>query len=485
MANKLKKIFCLIVGAIILINSIWLNLVFAEPFYFHSKIINEIKNNLSNEKDIKSKITYLENTYYKISLIDNSKKELVLRDIDALKKDLIKKNIREYTFSKYWNLKRLEIIKKYKSYFDELKSVDVKADIHINYIKNIEEQITSELSLNEDNNLFKAYIYLIFNHRNKKIEDSNIDNTLNNLGKFKDSKELLNNKTYYSEKFTKLLKTENINPLAKNDFEKIYNKIVSEKISPNSDYVKWFQYWYAKYIFFLTKNTISLQNNLIHTKQKYALSCEANSIKDVFNYYYLQKNTQEISEDSFLSILSYNTWAITRDENWKLIWSDPDHEFVWSFSWKQSVNPNNFSGYWVYANPIIKSTQYLFSNYWLKLKKTEFSEKEIINSIANNNPVMFWYLSEVKIGKKYWYQTKPVIWNTKEWKEIKWYIWEHTWVIIWFDINKYWWLDKIYFYEGKTNTIQSMDYNFAKQAAGFFNQMITVENFQSKTIAYR
>lgn len=470
---------------LLLLSSNCSSISFAEPFYFHPKLVKDVKNNLSDIKNIGEKIKYLDDSVYKISLIDNSAKDLIIRDINALKKDIIKTNIRDYTINKYLTWSKVAIIKKYKPFYLGLKNKDLKVDIHINYINYLESSINNNLDLDENNSLYKAYIYILYSYNNKNLTKNTwTQDILDNLNSFSNSNELTINKSYYENKYNKLITLEKFNPLSKNDFSKIYSKIQKENISPDSDYMKWFQFWYANYKEILTKNTIALKSNLNHAKQEYSLSCEANSIKDVINYYNSKNNRWLISENNILSILSANTWSLARNESWSLIWADPQKEFVWNYTWKQSINPDNFSWYWVYANPIINSTQNIFSSNSLAVKKTTFNEKNILNSIMQDNPVMFWYLSEVKIGKKNWYQTKPISWKTKEWNIINWYIWEHTWVIIWFDISKDWRIEKIYYYEWKTSTIQTMDYNFAKQVASFFNEMIVVNNSNSLNLAY-
>lgn len=474
--NKKISVFILL----IFLFSKFSDTTFAEPFYFHAKLINEIRQILDEKENFWEKIKYLDNTEISLALINNENKNLIIRDVATLKKDLIKSNIRNYTINKYFTGSKVEFIKKYKPFYLGLKNKDLTADIHINYLKYLEQIITGQLEINENDSIYKWYIYILYSYNKNQKNNVSTEEILNNIENFSSSNEFLQNKDYYKNRFDKLVLYEKFNKYSKNDFRIIKEKILKENISPNSDYVKWFLYWYWIYKNILTKNTITLKNTLYHEKQKYSLSCEANSARDLVNYYILNSGKKLIAEDEILSSLSSYTWWIIKNNSENYLWADPNKTFVWSFSWKQSINPLHFTWYWVYANPIIKSIKTLFTNDF-EIKKDTFNEKNIVESILWNNPVMFWYLSEVKIWNKIWYQTKSITWETQEWNKISWYIWEHTWVIVWYDINNNWKITNIYYYEWRNSDIQKMDFNFAKQVASFFNETITIKRINSNS----
>jgi len=313
MLNK-KRLLTLIILISLLLN--FYNTTFAEPFYFYAKLINDVKQIISEKKVIWEKIKYLDDSIYKLSLINNIKKELIIRDIKTLKKDLIKTNLRSYTINKYFTGSKIEFIKKYKPYYLGLKNSDLTSDIHINYINSLEGKITEQLDINENDNIYKWYIYILYSYKNKvNLAKINTQDTLNSLEDFSLSNEFLLNKDYYKNRFDKLVAYEKFNKYSKNDFNKIYSKIVKQNISPDSDYMKWFLYWYANHKNILTKTTITLKNNLYHEKQKYSLSCEANSTRDLINYYNLQNNKSIISEDEILSAISSHTWWIIKNDS--------------------------------------------------------------------------------------------------------------------------------------------------------------------------
>lgn len=466
---------------IIFISYSSLSISFAEPFYFLPKFALQVKEALKEKEGIINKIKFLNETSEKVSLIDNNNKDTILRDLNAMKKDLISKNLKAYTKEKYLSLEPKEIIKNYKPYYNNAKIKDITLDIHENYIKQLENRLNQYTELNEESGIYKLYIYIIYAH--SKISNNKSITTQEKINKmviFWNSKEYKSNKDYYKSKFDKLAAFEKFNVYSKTDFNRIYNKILNERISPESDYMKGFLYWFTNYKNVLINNQLLLTTDIWHTKQDYSLSCEANSAKDLVNYYNIWKWIGLINEDILLNNLPTYSWSLWKNESNEFVWWDPSIVFVWDLWGKQSSNPNNFTGYWVYADPIIKLIRPLISSKTMEVKKSNFSEKNIIDSLNNNHPVMFWYLSQVKIGKKIWYKTTPTIWKTPEWKIINWYIWEHTWIIVWMDMYPNWKIQNVYFYEWRSESLQKMSYESISAAAWFFNEIIIVKNKEVK-----
>ncbi|MDD2566101.1 MAG: C39 family peptidase [Candidatus Gracilibacteria bacterium] len=429
---------------------------------------------ITNEKvKILDKLNYLDETIEKISLVNNSSKKLIIRDIQAYKKDIIKNNLAHYTAEKYFTGSQAEFIKEFKPYYTGMKNLDIKADIHPNYITKLENEISKYIELNENSITYKTYIYVLFAYtKNKDLIRSTTESKLNTLENFSNTQEYSLNKNYYKSKFDKFNTLENVNIFSKDDFNRIYNNIIKEKISPESDYMRGFFYWYATYKKILGNSTLTLNTNFGHSKQLYTLSCEANSTKDFINYLSIKNGLNLVSENEVLSMLPSYTGGLTKNKSNELVWYDPSKIFVGNVEGKQSTNINNFTGYGVYAEPIIKVINEKISIKNLEIKKSTFDEQTIIESINSGHPVVFWYLSQVKKGKTYGYNTQPINWKTPEGNIVAGYIGEHTGIITGIDISKAGAIENIYYYEGKSDKIQKMNFALAKGLAGFFNQMI-------------
>jgi hypothetical protein len=114
-------------------------------------------------------------------------------------------------------------------------------------------------------------------------------------------------------------------------------------------------------------------------------------------------------------------------------------------------------------------------------------EKVLLESILNEHPVIFWYLTPVIKWKKMAYETRPTTWKTPSGKNINWYLGEHTWILIWADISKEWNIESVYYFEWKKEELQKMEYSLFLQTTAFFNEIIVVNSAQknSKKITSR
>lgn len=470
-----KKIIIISVILIAIINQLNIWSIYAEPYYFEPKMIEMIKYETIKTKNILSKLEYIDGVIKKIDNIDNNKKIFVLRDINKYRNEILTDNLKEYVKEKYlsWSMSE-DILKKWKKQYQILKIKDIKSDMHPNYLNIVENSIKNKLEINENSNEFYVYVYML-----KNINDENdfadTEEILKQADQFWKTEEYNKNKDYYDKKFEKLIKFENANKYSNNDYIKVLNTIVKEKISPNSDYMKWFLAWNAKYSKIIQNSKLEIDTEINHEKQKYSLSCEANSAKDLSEYLYLKWLSKPMTEDVILESIPSNTGWITVNEKNEIVWHDPNKVFVWALDWKQSASINNFTWYWVYADPIISALKKSITQD-IELKKSSFDEQEIIDSLYKWRPIVFWYLSQVKKWKWYWYNTKSVNWRVDTWEVIVWYIWEHTWIITWMDFTKDWMIDNIYFYEWKNINKQKMSFENLKELAKYFNQMIVIDD---------
>lgn len=438
----------------------------------------QLKNRVDDIENFQDKLSFIDDVVFKTKKINQEKTRLLVRDIETYKKDFIWKNLRQYTATKYlsWSWS-VDFLKKSKKIYQIAKIKNIKVDIHPNYLNTLELTIKNNSNINEKSDLFKLYSYVLYwVHIQGKINNfSTLDQKFSELSFFWNSQEFISHSWYYLKRFEKLKKLENINPLSKTDFAKISAKIKSEKLSPDSDYVKWFFGWYAINKKILSSTSVFVTSVINHTKQEYSLSCEANSTKTLINYY-LNEKWINIDENYILSQLPSYTWAISKDNSWALFWADPNEVFVWDITGKQSSNHNRFNWYWVYATPLVKIINSTIEKYNLKAKKTNFSEDIIFDSIIKWHPVVFWYLTPVIKWKSYSYETRPIVWKTQSWKLINGYLWEHTWIITGFDIDNNWKITNIYFYEWNKKELQKINIEDLKKLASYFDEMIIVEN---------
>ena len=447
----------------------------AEPYNIDpnlsKKLISDIR---TGSWSFSEKFEQIQTIKQKLSNIENStKKNEFIQNITKFEKIFILENLRKYSVYKYFGSKSKKIdLNYFRNWYQVISRIDIKADIHPYYLINLEKNIKQEKNLNEQSNIFRAYIFLIANLREKnefiKVEDSlwKIDEIVKNA-------DFKNKASSYEQYFNKIMVQEKINKYSINDFYKIKEKILNEKISPNSRYYNWFLYWYSKYFSILKNWSLKLSSNILHDLQIKPLSCESNSATDFINYFYAKKWIPSISEQEIIDALPKFEFAISQSSN-NLFWWDPNFWFVWSIDWKQSRNPNKITWYWVYADPISKIISDKLSNQNLKVKKNIFNEKNILEALWNWSPIIFWYLLPVDTWSRISYNFDPIIWKTPEWKTINWYIWQHTWIISWVDINKNWKIENLYFYEWKEKNLQVRKFSEISKTAKLFDEILYI-----------
>lgn len=210
----------------------------------------------------------------------------------------------------------------------------------------------------------------------------------------------------------------------------------------------------------LKNKKVFISKELEQKLQEKPLSCEINSAS-LFATYFLQKN---IEEETILSRIPKNEQKPLYQRA-KIVWGNPYTEFVGRIHGKQTKNLSKLTGYGVYAYPISNALHQI----WVSNEVKKFKKSEIIDSLLQWNPIMFWYLQANKDGN---IDTKPVVWYTKEGEKIQWYIWQHTWLIVWASFFSNWEINEVYFYEWKNLDVQIMKYNDLSYRASFFDMMI-------------
>ena len=236
-----------------------------------------------------------------------------------------------------------------------------------------------------------------------------------------------------------------------------YIKELFLKTDIYKDYIKFtnFSAIWDKSIFLKTK----IENKL----QEKNLSCELNTASLFVNYF----SSKKYSEDDLYQLINKNDSKIILKWD-KYIWGDPNTEFVWDINWNQSKNIKYLNWYWVYAWPINS----VINKIWINSKITKFDQNIIINSLANNKPVIFWYLSK---NNSWIINDEKIVWYTTDWKIIDWYVWEHTALIVWVDLDENLNINKLYYFEWKNLKLQVSNFKDISYQASFFDMMIYEE----------
>lgn len=409
------------------------------------------------KKELTMQLSQTKNYQEQLNIIKNQKS---LKDNDKIylnefKKSIFQKNIK--TILKE-NKKDYEERKEiYKKYFQVVQSVDNEASVNPYYFLKLKDKI------HENDMYLKTFIYIFYEIKNNLKTNKNYYSNYKETIKSEIENPLYNYHVQILDKNTfEYLKQNKYNYLSKTDLERFKKEIIKNKIWPDS---KKFEY-FIQYKNFLSKfknNTLSLENAFIQKTQEKNLSCEINSAS-LFASYILEKDISE--NDIFEHINTY--WDPIKKDGYYYLWGNPNEEFVWDIKWKQTKFLEKMTWYGVYAWPISSS----LSKNWIKNKITSFDTDIIIKSLLENEPVVFWYLSKNKSGTL---NTSPIYWKTKDNKLIKWYIWEHTGVIVWVTFHNNWEINEIQFYEGRSENMQIFKYEDIAYQSSFFNIMITKE----------
>lgn len=471
MKTKIVKILFIAFSFLILSKAI------AEPFNFDDKITDNIFNEINSFSwTFSQKYDFIEDIKIKLSNIETDKKTDILTKINDLENDFKLKNIRKYVLNKYFSDTEKKLnLNFFRRWYQVLSRVDIQSDIHPNYLLKLENIIKEKKILDENDNRFKSYVFLVANLRKTK-NYKRTEDILWNLDNLEQRQNFLNNSWSYEKDFDKLAISEWINLFSSSDFEKIKSKISDEKISPNSVYFQGFVYWYYKSEEIIKSSKIILENNIPHEIQTKKLSCEANSTTDFINYLGNKNSLASIDEQNIIDLIPTSGTGMIWGTGSDLSWWDPTKYFVWDMEWKQSRNPAKLSWYWIYADPLVNIINYKVADFWVKVQKNTFDEKNILKSLQSGSPIMSWYLLPVNIWSSIWYNFNPVSWKTTDWKVVNWYIWEHTWIIIWASLRQDWSINNLYYYEWKQKDLKVTNFSEIEKTAKLFNEIIQVKN---------
>lgn len=163
-----------------------------------------------------------------------------------------------------------------------------------------------------------------------------------------------------------------------------------------------------------------------HEKQELSLSCEANSMTELYNFI-------RAKEDKYLVTESFIRSKIIRSESLpmqvgknEILWGDPDWYFVGDIYGKQSSVISRMSGYGIHARGIHRRVKDIFDRMWYELRIVPRSNQIILDSLSVGYPVMVYYISTLYPDNTPYF----LDWKTATGKSIRWYIGEHTALII-------------------------------------------------------
>ncbi len=167
-------------------------------------------------------------------------------------------------------------------------------------------------------------------------------------------------------------------------------KVIEErKVGPETAYFK--AYAYARSNLVNGSGNLSLLRGIPHAKQEWSLSCEANSMRDLVNYYRLGNGKEAANESSFVFLLPSDP-SPPKYQNGVRIWADPTKTFVGRIDGKQSSNPKKLTGYGIHADGILPYVKRELKQYGLNAEKRPFDSDAIRDSLAAGHPVVFWYV---------------------------------------------------------------------------------------------
>lgn len=205
---------------------------------------------------------------------------------------------------------------------------------------------------------------------------------------------------------------------------------------------------------------VHLPERFVHTKQEHTLSCEANSIKDLLNYYLGPTEGISLEEKDILAVLPFDT-ARLESYNGKKYWGDPEVGFVGSVTWPE--------GRWVYPKPLLPIVDsYLFPLGYKSYEQNTLSEDAIVSSLIAGHPFVFWYVSPAK-GKP---QEIPVI--TSQGRKMILYKNQHVWLVVGVKVSFDATIKTIYFYDWLHAEKQKMTYDDFVEATSYFTKFLFV-----------
>lgn len=411
----MKRLGSIIALILIFPSLIWANSLPLSP---ENQIISFLDKKYGD--DYMQKIEKLITVQEKIQSLHNPKTNKLETLLDTIKQDIILGNLAIYTTRKYI---KSGIYQKgeFQSAYEELRQTDSRADIHPFYLNTLIKSLQANSIFSEDSTKFRALVYILFVLSEKVRENPAFEENVlvqwkeawNDARSESGANIPVSKAPIYARILEGVAKYDHINPYSQDDLSIMRETIGIEKISPNSPYFK--AYLSMRERLILLGGQLHLPIYFTHSLQSRKLSCEANTATDLINFYRTNSNLIAMNETDFIDFLPIQSNGIIHTRT-DFIWGDPEKYFVGNMDGKQSSNMDIFTGYGIYADGIAPVINHFLSPQNLSVQSGIFDEHHIINSLATQHPIMFWYLSAISENengiKKY--STQPIVWKTPE-----------------------------------------------------------------------
>lgn len=217
---------------------------------------------------------------------------------------LAKKRLAAYVISRYGNASKTTR-DRFASNFATVSKADPAAEMHPYYLVSLEKRIVDNPVFKEDGSVFGAYAHVLLAlrdanadvegmaaKRKTELETSLKDATLGKIGSTSPKERTEAFKTFALLGY---------DPWSSEDISRMRKVIEERKIGPETAYFK--AYAYARSKLVNGSGNLSLLRGIPHSKQEWSLSCEANSMRDLVNYYRLGNNESIASESAFVFLL--------------------------------------------------------------------------------------------------------------------------------------------------------------------------------------
>lgn len=130
-----------------------------------------------------------------------------------------------------------------------------------------------------------------------------------------------------------------------------------------------------------------------HEKQELSLSCEANSMTELYNFIRAKEGKYLVQESFIRSKLVMSQDLPLKINKHEILWGDPDWYFVGDINGKQSSAINRMSGYGIHARGIHRRAKGIFDRMGYDLTLAPRSNQTILDSLSRGYPVMAYYIS--------------------------------------------------------------------------------------------
>lgn len=194
-------------------------------------------------------------------------------------------------------------------------------------------------------------------------------------------------------------------------------------------------------------------------------------MRDLVNYYRLGNGEKAAEESSFVFLLPSDP-SPPKYENGIRVWADPAKTFVGRIDGRQSANPQKLTGYGIHADGILPYVKRELKQYGLNVEKKPFDSDSIRNSLAEGNPVLFWYVMGADPARG----LSRLNWKTPEGKAVNGFVGEHVGVIVGAKIANDGTISELSYYEGRSGTLQKDDFESLSRKAKWFDEAIYVSS---------